>query len=149
MSRTVTLSEERKPKKGKLDLSILSHSKSTAKKINLPEEVINNAIKEHNKTKKNITPASPEDNKQSSIDYTQVVNLKLSDNEIALLAAIQQESEETGNPAPPMSRPYITEKYGINKKYLGAAIKGVIEKGIVSKSPAKFRNQASFAWRIL
>lgn len=78
-----------------------------------------------------------------------IMKMGVTANELKLLEAIEIESRETGQSIPPMSTNYICSKYSINHKYLGDAIKGLIEKGLIKRHPSKFRNQKSFAWEIV
>ncbi|MCJ8277208.1 MAG: hypothetical protein MJK18_10240 [Bdellovibrionales bacterium] len=113
------------------------------------EEVdLNEIIKQPSKEIK------PEKKKQSIISNSSnsivaIMKLGLTANEIKLLEAIESEKIAENENIPAMSTNYICSKYKINHKYLGDAIKGLIEKGLIKRHPATFRGQKSFAWEVL
>ena len=90
-----------------------------------------------------------ESQETSTSSIVAIMKMGVTANELKLLEAIELESKETGESIPPMSTNYICSKYSINHKYLGDAIKGLIEKGLVKRHPSKFRNQKSFSWEIV
>jgi hypothetical protein len=100
-----------------------------------------------NKEESEESTFTPPETSLNSI--VQIMKLGVTANQIKLLEAIEKEAKETNVAIPPMSTNYICAKYGINHKYLGDATKGLIEKGLIMRHPAKFRGQSSFAWEIL
>jgi wobble nucleotide-excising tRNase len=70
-------------------------------------------------------------------------------NEEKLLNAIRSESLIQSTDQPIMSRPYLRLNYGMNEKYLGDAIKDLVRKKIILRSPAKSNGQSSFSWKLL
>lgn len=82
-------------------------------------------------------------------DIIKIMKMGLTANQLKLIEAIEKEAKDTGTPVPPMSTNYISSKYGINPKYLGDAIKGLIEKGLLKRYPAKFRGQKSFSYEVI
>lgn len=85
----------------------------------------------------------------SSNSIVAIMKLGLTANEIKLLEAIESEKVAENENIPAMSTNYICSKYKINHKYLGDAIKGLIDKGLIKRHPAIFRGQKSFAWEVL
>jgi hypothetical protein len=78
------------------------------------------------------------------------LNSRLSKNEEKLLNAIRSEILSQAIDSPIISRNFIGSKYNINEKYLGDAIKCLITKGLISRSPAKTdKNQSTFSWKLL
>jgi hypothetical protein len=101
------------------------------------------SLKEITKTEKSELP------KTSTNNIVTIMKMGVTANELKLLEAIEIESRETEESIPPMSTNYISSKYSINHKYLGDAIKGLIEKGLIKRHPSKFRGQKSFSWEIV
>lgn len=77
-------------------------------------------------------------------------NQNLNKNEQKLLNAIRSESILQKNDSPIMTRSYIGQTYGINEKYLGESIKGLLSKGLIERNPAKTSsNQSTFLWKVV
>jgi hypothetical protein len=73
----------------------------------------------------------------------------LSRNEEKLLSAIRSESLVQSTDQPVMSRPYLRLNYAMNEKYLGGAIKDLVRKKIILRTPAKKNGQSTFSWKLL
>ena len=76
--------------------------------------------------------------------------VSLTKNEEKLLNAIRSEILSQSTDQPVMTRTYIGKNYGINEKYLGLSIKGLMDKGLIERKAAKTaNNQSSFSWELL
>ena len=155
---------------GLRDTSFLQNSinKNKGKGINMPKNLIEEVVKQHkNDTeKKNITSIAS-DKVQMNTDLIKLQeklkalelenkNLKISANynltthEEKLLNAIRSEILSQDINEPVMTRGHIRKNYGIGEKYLGAAIKGLEDKGLITRSKARTKlNQLSFQWKII
>lgn len=113
------------------------------------DEIIDTPAQEKEKVDSKKKPQKITSINSTTNSIVAIMKLGLTANEIKLLESIESEKIFTSNEIPPMSTNYICSKYSINHKYLGDAIKGLIEKGLIKRHPSKFRGQKSFAWEVL
>ena len=73
----------------------------------------------------------------------------LSKNEEKLLNAIRSEKLNQSVELPIMSRAIFKSLYGMNEKYIGKAIEGLLSKELVARHSAKKNGQNTFSWEIL
>jgi hypothetical protein len=111
------------------------------------DEIVDTPFREKEKSKQKPQKITSISSTTNSI--VAIMKLGLTANEIKLLEAIESEKTFSSHEIPSMSTNYICSKYSINHKYLGNAIKGLIEKGLIKRHPSKFRGQKSFAWEVL
>jgi hypothetical protein len=86
---------------------------------------------------------------EKEVEAERARKVPLGRNEEKLLSAIRSESLAQLTDQPIMSRPYLRLNYGMNEKYLGDAIKDLVRKKIILRSPAKSNGQSSFSWKLL
>jgi len=108
------------------------------------EEIIEKPLEEKKAKKQDYSKTT-----SSLNSIVAIMKLGLTANEVKLLEAIESEKVASEENIPAMSTNYICSKYRINHKYLGDAIKGLIEKGLIKRHPSTFRGQKSFAWEVL
>lgn len=152
---------------GLRDTSFLQNSinKNKGKGINMPKHLIEEVVKQHENDTNKTSIVS--EKVQIDTDLTKLekkikalelenenlkisVNYNLTTHEEKLLSAIRSEILSQEMNAPVMTRGHIRKNYGIGEKYLGTAIKGLEDKGLISRTQARTKlNQLSFQWKII